>query len=159
MMKRTTVLFFAALLPLIACDNSVEFSPTAPSFAPGPIGPRSLEISGSLTTETGSCLGATVLFDGRELADARTSCPNADGCVRLDLSAVTPSATGHHTISFEVVGQSARRARYVAEGTVLVDREGLTLTSVPLILGPKSARLRAGESITFDLDFSDFLAE
>lgn len=151
------VVLCAAVLTLAACDNDVNFSPTAPDWPPvTPVGERSLQISGSLTAEPGSCLEATILFDGVELAGARSVCPEPGGCATLTLTAVTSSSSGWHTISFQVLDQSAAAVEYLAQGEVLVTRDGLGLGGVRMGLGPELATLRPGESVSFEVLFSDF---
>jgi len=151
------VVLWAAVLILAACDNDVNFSPTAPDWPPvTPVGERSLQISGSLTAERGSCLEATILFDGVELAGARSVCPNPSGCATQTLSAVTQSSSGRHTISFQVLDQSAAAVEYLAQGEVLVTRNALGLGGVRIGLGPELATLRPGESVSFEVLFSDF---
>lgn len=154
------VLVCAAALSVVACDNDVTFSPTAPTFpnlqnignvttaGPG----RSLEIRGSLTAKQGSCLEATILYDGRELEGARAVCREGPGCAKLELTADVLSTGGHHTISFQVLSQSSEVVDYVAEGSVLVSREGIPFL-MTIDLEPTRATLRPGESVTFDVDF------
>ena len=153
------VLFLAAALNVVACDNDVNISPTAPTFpnftfpnvttaGPG----RSLEIRGSLTAHQGSCLEATILYDGRELEGARAVCREGPGCAKLELTADVLSTGGHHTISFQVLSQSSEVVDYVAEGSVLVSREGLPFL-MTIDLEPTRATLRPGESVNFDVDF------
>jgi hypothetical protein len=152
------VLVWAAALAVIACGD-VNISPTGPTFGDAPFAPvgggRNLEIVGSLTAEQGSCFEATVLYDGEELAGARTVCGKASGCARLKLTALARSSTGHHTISFQVLRQSPAAVRYVAHGSVVVSRDGLSLGGVTLPLGPTGARLRPGESVSFDVSFQN----
>jgi hypothetical protein len=155
-MRVLQVLVCAGVLTIVACDNAVNISPTAPQWTNiAPVGSRSLQISGSLTAERGSCLEATILYDGRELADARATCPYPGGCAELELAATTPSSSGHHTISFQILRQSQEFIAYLAEGTVVVSREGLPLGGVTLSLGPAHAKLRSGGVVTFDLEFRD----
>jgi len=147
-----------AALTGLACDNSMNFSPTAPDWSDWPTsaaGTRNLQISGTLEIEGGACLEATVLYDGRELRGARSRCPQSPGCARLELEASTPSETGRHTISFQVLRQSQEVLDYVAEGTVRVSREGVALGGVAMSLGPKPARLEAGEAVSFEVEFAN----
>jgi hypothetical protein len=171
-MKRATfysrwallVLVGAAALTLVACDNDVNFNPIAPAFPrlptspdPTPMGPgRNLEIFGTLTAERGSCREATVLYDGRELAGARTVCPKVTGCAKLELSAVVNSTAGHHTISFQVLSQSSDPVDYLAKGRVRVSQEGLAMVTT-IRLDPTRATLRPGESVNFGVDFLNFV--
>jgi hypothetical protein len=150
------VLALAATLALAGCDNRVSFSPTVPPVPNiTPLAERTLEISGSLTAEGASCLEATILYDGNELAGARAKCPNPGGCASLHLSAKTLSVEGQHTISLQVLRQSTETVRYVGEGMALVFREGLPWVGVPIRLGPTDAALQAGESVSFGIDFVD----
>jgi len=180
-MKRTTlysnparrglqVLVWAAALTMIACTGDMNFSPTAPTsgdfpfgdgdfpFDPdGTLGPgRNLAIVGSLTAEQGTCFEATVLYDGKELAGARTVCREPSGCTNLKLTAFTTSSTsGRHTISFQVLRQSSRAVPYLADATVRVSRDGISWDGVNLPLGWTHAKLRAGESVDFDFGFQN----
>jgi hypothetical protein len=150
-------------LTVVACGNEVNFSPTAPAFPKVTVFPnittsgqsRNLEIRGSLKAKQGSCLEATVLYDGKELAGARALCPGVSGCAKLKLTADALSTSGHHTISFQVLSQSPEAVDYVAEGRVLVSREGIPLVTT-IYLEPTRARLRPGESVTFDVDVLNF---
>ena len=155
---RTLQIVLCAIAFMIAgCDNDVTFSPTEPRWSDlTPIGGRTLQISGSLTTADGSCLAATVLFDGREVAGSRSRCPDPTGCASLDLEATTMSTDGRHTVAFKLLRQSSEEADYVASGSVLVTRAGLSLGGgATLPLGPRRATLRRGESISFEVDFQD----
>lgn len=147
---------WAAAMMLVACDNSVNFNPTAPEWPPiTPLGERSLQITGSLTAERGSCLEATILYDGVELAGARTVCSEPSGCATQTLAAETQSSSGRHMISFQVLDQSATAVDYLGQGEVLVTREGLQLDGVRIQLGPEQATLRRGDSVTFEVWFTD----
>jgi hypothetical protein len=150
------LLTLAVALTSVACDNDVNLpTPTQPIRPFPPIGDRSLQISGSLTTIDGSCLAATILFDGQELAGGRSECLDPSGCAALDLSASTASVAGSHTVSFMVLEQSPKKVDYLADGTVLVTRNGLSLGGVVMKLGPKRSTLRQGDSVTFDVVFRD----
>lgn len=149
-----------AALTAVACDNDVNFNPTRPSvpFVPtwsnGAIAEgRNLQIAGTLTAEQGTCLAATVLFDGEELSGARTTCPQASGCATLKVAARVQSDAGRHTIAFQVLRQSPEAVRYRAEGTARVTRDGLPAITLTLPLGPTRTLLRAGESVSFDVEF------
>ena len=148
------VLLSAVALAVFGCDNDVNFNPTTPTFpdfTPLDAG-RSLEISGRLTTAQGSCLEATVLYDGVEVVGARTQCPNPGGCNELELTAVASTQPGHHTISFQVLRQSPGVVSYSADGRVHSSRGGLSMAfTIPL--EPKRATLRSGESVDYDLQF------
>jgi hypothetical protein len=145
-------------LALAGCDNEMTFSPVAPSFDPSSaLGPlRSVDIIGSLTAEDGSCIEATILYDGRELPGARTVCSKASGCARLDLTGVVQSTTGRHTLSFQVLRQSSETVDYRAAATIVVSRDGLPMTA-SLTLEPARSALRAGEALTFDFEFQNSL--
>lgn len=151
------ILVWFAALTLTACDSSVNFSPTAPRWPDinGPVAERSLLITGTLTSDVGGCLEATVLYDGFELPGARTVCADPNGCAELRLEATAFSETGHHTVSFQVLEQAAAEVEYLAQGQVLVTRDGLNLGGVRMGLGPERATLRRGDSITFDIEFRD----
>lgn len=153
---RLTALAFA--VALTGCDAGVEFNPTGPTYSPfTALGTeRSVEIAGSLTAEDGACFEATVLYDGRELPGARVACTAAHGCERLDLSGIVRSAEGHHTLSFRVLRQSRQTVEYTAEATLRVRRDGATHT-VTLALEKSRARIRGGESVRFDVHFSNSL--
>jgi hypothetical protein len=174
-MKRTTflssparralqVLVLAATLAVVACDNDVIFNPATPTFSDLTTFPnitstgqgRSLEILGSLTAEQGSCFEATILYDGEELAGARAVCPHGSRCAKLELTADARSISGHHTISFQVLSQSPEAVDYVAKGSVLVSREGIPMVRT-IDLEPTRATLRSGESVTFEVDFLNFV--
>ncbi|MEJ2085114.1 MAG: hypothetical protein P8Y44_05465 [Acidobacteriota bacterium] len=149
------ILLLAATLIASACDNSVNFTPTAPVWTDVDSGVRALVISGELKADDGACLEATVLYDGEELVGARSICSKSAGCKRLQLEAQTYSASGHHTISFKVLRQSRKAVNYEASTSILVTRENIALGGATLQPQPTQARLRAGESVSFDIDFSD----
>jgi hypothetical protein len=150
-------LFAVAAMTSLACDNSMNFkSPTAPDWPDWPAavpGNRSLEIQGVLEIQHGAVLEATVLYDGQELAGARSRCLEPSGCSELELEASVLSPTGNHTISFQVLRQSQDVIDYRAEGTVIVSRENVNLGGVPIRLGPRNATLEAGGAVTFELWF------
>jgi hypothetical protein len=150
-------LFAVAALTTLACDNSMTFkAPTMSDWPEWPVpvpGNRNLEIQGVLEIQDGAVLEATVLYDGEELVGARSRCPERSGCAELELEASVLSATGNHTISFQVLRQSQEVIDYRVEGTVLVSREDVDLGGVPIRLGPRQARLEAGGAVTFDLRF------
>ena len=157
-MRWGPVLLGAAALTLVACDSEVNFNPAAPTFpnATNNLSMRNLEIAGSLTSEEESALEATILYDGKELEGARTSCPELRGCARLELSGDVRTTSGRHTISFQLLNQASESVEYVARGTVRVTREGLGF-ELTLPLGPTRAALRSGESVTFDVELRDSL--
>ncbi len=158
------ILVWTAALAFVACDNDVNFNPVAPAFpnfaafpdattaGPG----RTVEILGTLTAEQGACIEATVLYDDEELEGGRAVCSDASGCAKLELSAEVLSTTGDHTISFQVLSQSSEPVEYLAKGRVLVFREGLPLVTT-IVLEPTRATLRAGESVTFDVKFQNYV--
>jgi len=155
-------LLLAMLLPglvLVACDNRLNISPTVPTFTEftnnvGVI--RTLDISGSLAAEQGSCLRATILFDGQEIQGARTRCQEAEGCAELQLAGVVAAFGGHHTITFKVLRQSQETQGYLAAGAIEVSRAGLQLPEpVVLDLSPTRASLQAGEGVTYEIDLVD----
>jgi len=152
-------------LTSIACSGDVNFSPTQPPWPDSEawdptVGERVLEVSGSLVAEKGACFEATILYDGKELGGARTVCASAEGCARIDLEATVNSASGHHTVSFQVLRQSSEAIDYSVEGRVLVTRENLEVwQGAPMVLtiplAPTSSRLQPGDSVSFEFDFSD----
>ena len=150
------VLVWAAAMTVVGCDNEMNFTPTAPTFpdfTPVNVG-RNLEISGRLTAERGGCLEATILYDGEELPGARTQCSQPGGCATLELTAATHSTPGSHTIAFKVLRQSSDVVGYVADGWVQVNRVGLVTTaSLPLKI--KRTTLRPGESVSYDIEFTN----
>jgi len=142
---------------LTGCDNTASLNPAAPSFQPLTLGPgRSVEIFASLAAEQGSCMEATILYDGVEVPGARAECANANGCVRLDLTGAARTATGRHTISLQVLSQSPEAVDYLATTTILVSRDGSS-QSVTLPLEPSRATLRAGQSVRFEVHFQNSL--
>lgn len=157
--------FFSALAPILlaivvgACDNSVNISPTEPrfqDFTPTAGALRTLAISGSLSAAQGSCLKATILFDGQEVDGARSRCQEAAGCTQLRLAAVVSTPAGHHTITFKVLRQSAKVEEYLASALVEVSRSDLQLPEpVVLELEPVRANLRSGDGVSFDIDLWD----
>jgi hypothetical protein len=160
--RNNLILAATALLAagLLTGCGDVSFEP--PSFpnaipqSPQATSPRTLEIVGSLTTEQGACVEATILFDGEELPGARAVCVQGRGCTELELTGLAHSANGRHTISFQVLRQSQEAIDYLAHGTVRVTRENLVLwDGVRLSLRPTRATLRSGESVTFDLELWD----
>ena len=153
----------AAAVLLTGCGDVSVTGPTLPNGFAGwtqqgsqTTSIRTLEIVGSLKADSGSCVEATILYDGEELMGARTACADGSGCTQLELSALARSASGRHTISFQVLRQSAEAVDYFADGTIRVSRVDLTLgTTVTVALKPIRATLRSGESVTFDVDFRD----
>ena len=149
-----------AFLTTLGCDNSMSFNPAAPQWpdwsdwAPVP-GNRSLQIHGTLEIQEGAVLEATVLYDGQEVPGARSRCPNPAGCAELELEASVLSASGQHTISFQVVRQSQGVIDYRAAGTVLVSHENVNLGGVPLPLGPTHATLEAGGAVDFEVQLTN----
>jgi hypothetical protein len=144
-------------LTTLGCDNSMNFNPVAPDWPDWPAavpGSRTLQIEGTLEIQQGGVLEATVLYDGLEVPGARSRCPRPTGCAVLELETSLLSASGHHTIAFQVLRQSQEVMDYRAEGTVLVSRENVNLGGVPMRLGPTRARLAAGDTVTFDVQFA-----
>lgn len=146
-------------LVLSACDNSVNISPTEPrmpDFTPTVGALRTLRISGSLAAAQSSCLQATILFDGQEIEGARSKCQAAKGCADLELGAVVSAPAGHHTITFQVLRQSAEADRYLATGIVEVSRADVQLPEpVVLELQPVRATLHPGDGVSFAIDLWD----
>jgi hypothetical protein len=152
----------ALLLPglvLVACDNSLNISPTVPTFTEintniGAI--RTLEISGTLAAAQGSVIKATILFDGQEIEGARSRCQELDGCGELELAGVISAFPGHHTITFKVLRQEAELEDYLASGIVEIFRADLNLPEpAHLDLPPTPASLHAGEGVGFEIDLLD----
>ena len=106
---------------LVACDNQMNISPTVPTFTEFHLqrrrAIRTLRISGSLVAEQGSCLKATILFNGVEIQGARSRCEDAQGCVDLELAGDIGTPAGHHTITFQVLRQSAEIGRVPGQWT------------------------------------------
>lgn len=71
----------------------------------------------------------------------------------LDITARVQSSTGRHAISLQVLRQSADAVDYSVRGTVTVSRPDVQLIPLTLPLGPVRTTLRAGESVTFDIEF------
>ena len=154
------VLVGLALGALVGCNNSMNFNPVAPEWPDWQSnlpGTRTLEIDGVLQIQSGACLEATVLYDGHEVPGARSRCPHPAGCAELELEAEVLTATGHHTISFQVVRQSQEVVDYRAVGTVLVHRGNLNLGlgDMPIRLGPSLATLEAGGAVDFGIQFTN----
>jgi len=152
------VLVGMACFSALGCDNSMSFNPTAPQWPDwnsSLAGVRTLEIDGVLQAQDGSCLEATVLYDGLEVPGARSRCPSPAGCSQLELTTSFQSTSGQHTIAFQVLRQSRELADYRAQGSVRVSREGVNLGGVPMRLGPTVATLAAGETVSFEIQFSD----
>jgi hypothetical protein len=152
----------ALLLPglvLVACDNSLNISPTVPTFTEintniGAI--RTLDISGTLVAAQGSCIKATILFDGQEIEGARSRCQEIEGCSELELDGVIGAFAGHHTITFQVLRQSAESEEYRASGRAEVSRADLQLPGPAILdLVPKRGTLQAGQGLTFEIDLLD----
>ena len=74
---------------------------------------------------------------------------------QLDLGAVAYSPTGYHTISFQILDQSKDVVGYVAEATVVITRDGLSLGGVTGNLGPTHDRLRPGDKVSFPIELYD----
>lgn len=147
------------VLVLVACDNQLNISPTAPTFTDitGTVGAiRNLHISGSLAAEQGSCLRATILFDGQEIDGARSRCQDSEGCAELELAGGIGAFAGRHTITFKVLRQSAETDEYLARGIVEISIADLQFTEpVTLDLAPKRGSLQAGEGLTFEIHLLD----
>lgn len=152
----------ALLLPglvLVACDNSLNISPTVPTFTEintniGAL--RTLEISGTLAAAQGTVIRATILFDGLEIEGARSRCQEFDGCSELELSGVIGAFVGHHTITFKVLRQESDFEDYLATGFVEVTRADVQLPEpARLDLQPTRATLQAGEGVRFEIDLLD----
>jgi hypothetical protein len=155
---RAVIGVVAVAITTIGCDNSMNFNPVAPewpNWTQAMPGARNVEIEGTLEIQDGGVLEATVLYDGLEVPGARSRCPQPAGCDELELEAALVSASGRHTIAFQVLRQSQDVVEYRAEGTLTVSRENVNLGGFPLRLGPQRASLAAGEAVTFDVQFID----
>ncbi len=155
-------LLLAMLIPglvLVACDNQMNFSPTVPTFTnftSNAGGVRTLRISGSLVAEQGSCVKATILFNGVEIQGARSRCQEAQGCVELELAGDISTPAGHHTITFQVLRQAVEIEEYLASGQVEISGADLHLPQpVVLDLLPERASLKAGEGVSFQIHLLD----
>ena len=146
-------------LMLAACDNRVQIGPTEPqfqAFTPTEGGLRTLNITGTLVADQGSCLKATILFNGTEINGARAKCHSAQGCTDLHLAGVVSAPAGYHTITFKVLRQSADIEDYLATGAVGISGLELDfLEPVSIELRPTRAALQAGEGVSFDLNLYD----
>jgi len=140
----------------VGCGDINFNTPTTPTWTfPGSgAGIRTLQITGSLTAEQGTCIEARVLYDGRELPDSRTVCPDEAGCVRLDLSGETTTGAGRHTLSFQVLRQPDGATAYVADVSIRLTREGLSFV-YRMSPDPVRKTLRAGDTVSFQLSFQD----
>lgn len=146
-------------LALVSCDNQVNVGPTAPRFSdmsPTVGALSTLNISGTLISEQGSCLKATILFNGEELDGARSRCHKAKGCAALELAGAVSTPAGHHTITFKVLQQSAETDEYLAAGSVAISRVDVQfLEPVVLNLETTRASLQSGEGITYEIALLD----
>ena len=160
--KKSLLLVLTAVLAalgLVACDNELNISPTAPSFIDVDANVealRTLHIHGSLNAETGSCVRATILFDGLEILGARTRCADSDGCEEIALEGVISAFAGRHTITFQVLRQADPVQDYLAAGEVEITRAGIDLPDpARLELAPVREELSAGQGVTYTIDLID----
>ena len=152
---RGLLVLMAAAVALACGDVSFDLTrPLFPIDTSTGIGLRTLEITGSLTAAHGTCFEATVLYDGVELEGSRIVCSAAEGCSRLDLSAVTDTESGRHTISFQVIRQSRDAIDYRAQLRIRISREGLPF-ELFLTPDPIRALMVAGEVVTFEVEFTN----
>ncbi len=146
-------------LALAACDNHLNVGPTAPLLPtePANVGMlKTVEIEGVLTSERGSCLKATILFNGQEIPGARARCQSDQGCGELLLAGVVRAPAGHHSITLQVLRQAETIDDYLASGTVRISRPDIHLLSpVTLELFPTRASLQAGEGVEFEIHLYD----
>ena len=152
-------MMLAAAVLLAGCDSDTYRPPTAPDWkdlVPQAGEARTVRIVAGLNALQGACLEGTVLFDGLELPDARTRCYRADGCKRLDLVATAVTEAGLHTVSLRVLDQAPEEVSYLAEATLWVTREGISLPPLGVVLEPVRATLRSGETVDFELSLGDF---
>ncbi len=160
--KKLSIVLLAVLLPafgLVACDNRLEISPTVPTFTSVSVNVgalRTLDIHGTLLAENGSCVRATILFDGVEINGARSKCPEAAGCTRLDLHGTVSAFAGEHVITFQVLRQRQSLEDYLATGEVEITGIDLgSLDPVRLELPPTHGTLSEGQGLTFELELQD----
>ena len=73
----------------------------------------------------------------------------------MALAGQVSAAAGHHTITFQVLRQSAQVDEYLGMGAVEVILPGLDLEPFPLALRPTRALLHEGEGVTFDIHLYD----
>lgn len=133
--------------------NVGPLSPTPTSPGTG-VGIRMLHITGTLTAEQGGCVEARVLYDGTPLPNSTVVCPDESGCARLALAGETTTTAGRHTLALQVLRQQQDSTVYLAEVTVRMTREGLTFV-LPLSPSPVRTALRAGDAVSFALQFVD----
>lgn len=147
------VMLGALLAP--ACGD-VKVEPWAPTwvFPRGGVGLRTLHITGSLIAEQDGCFEARVLYDGQELPDSTVVCPDASGCIRMDLTAETTTVAGRHTLALQVVRQPRDATVYVAQVSVRMTRDGLGFV-LPYTPDPVRTTLRPGGIVSFELQFQD----
>lgn len=147
------------VLGLTACDNEFHVGPTEPLFppiVPNQGGLRTLDINGVLIADRGTCLKATILFNGQEISGARAQCASAGGCAELSLAGYVEAPVGDHTITFKVLRQAAEFEDYLASGHVQISRPSIDLGNpVSLTLKPTRASLQAGEGVSFEFRLSD----
>jgi len=147
------VVLGALLAPGCGDVNIEPWSPTW-VFPRGGVGLRTLHITASLTAEQGGCIEARVLYDGQALPDSTVVCPDAAGCVRLDLTAETTTGSGRHTLALQVVRQPHDATVYVARVSMRMTRDGLGFV-LPISPDPVRTTLRAGGIVSFELQFLD----
>lgn len=150
------LLALIAAVTVVACGD-VNFDltrPVTPIYTSSGVGLRTLEISGSLTAAHGTCFEATVLYDGLEIAGSRVVCSDAEGCRKFNLTAVTSTDSGRHTISLRIIRQSRELIDYRAEIAIRISREGLPFV-LPISPEPVRATLQAGQEATFEIEFFD----
>ena len=151
MRARLTAGLISCLL-VFGCGGNGGTTPTGPTNTPTTGSSLIIAFSGSLGSLDGAPLEATILFDGREVPGARTTCAFASGCSGLVL---VPQSTlgvtsGQHTVSFQVVRQGAQgRAAYFAFGGIVVSRGGPPIQSITLV--ERNASIGAGESISYQI--------
>ncbi len=140
------LLVLAAALALAACDNDVDITgPDIPDFTP-PAG--AVWVAGTLTaTSEGGCLEARLLYDGTSIS--RAFCQgDGENCAEIKLQGFKEKRSGRHTLEIRVERQSPAEVVYRAQ---------LELRSAPSgppyqRLGPATAALREGESVSFEVD-------
>ncbi len=154
-----TFLLLTTAITFAACDGSVNVTgpqlPRLPAVPPAPPSPlptpgvfQYVDVFGTLRAEDGTCLEATVLYDGQEMGFSRVSCPQPGGCTLLELrgGSIALSA-GQHTVGFRILNQSPAVVEYLVDATVVI--ETLKGPIETLDLGSKRVTLHTGQSVTF----------
>ena len=149
---RKFFLLAACFLVFAGCNSDTATQPDIQSFF-------TLAISGSLTA-TGHLVTpdqAAVLFDGSVVA--RKTCDDIGPCGNstLDLAATTSSASGSHTLDFQLLGQSCDltecngRQKYTfSGGNVTVSNSSGVVQQIPL--APQTLKMKEGDKVTYQIN-------